>query len=154
MKKLLILTIGFCSLFTSVPAMADQAADEAAIRNAEEEYIVTWNAHDGKALCATCVEEYESWNGNVNGRPACEKYYGENFAGPWKNFQVKLSEEVGVVFVTPDVAIYKARYAHSGGFDREGKALPAGKVLYARVYVKKNGKWLGAHGQLVRPIEE
>ena len=154
MKYLLVLLVGVSLLLASVPAMADQAEDEAAVREAEEKYIVTWNAHDGKALCATHVESVESWGGGWKGKAACEKYYGENFAGPWKNFQVKLSEEVGLVFVTPDVAIYKARYAHSGGFDREGKALPAGNVLYARVYVKKNGKWLGAHGQLVRPIEE
>ncbi len=32
MKYLIILTIGVCLLFASVPAMADQAADEAAIR--------------------------------------------------------------------------------------------------------------------------
>jgi hypothetical protein len=153
MKHLLILTIGIC-LLISVPVLADQAEDEAAVRKAEEAYIVTWNVHDGKALCATCVEDYESWNGNVKGRAACEKYYGESFAGSRKNFQVELLEEIGLFFVTPDVAIYKARYGFNGVVDDEGKTLPPGKVLYARVYVKKNGKWLGAHGQFTRVIEQ
>ncbi len=36
MKYLMILTVGLCSLLTSTPALADQAADEAAIRKAVE----------------------------------------------------------------------------------------------------------------------
>ncbi len=44
MKHLLILTIGFCLLLTSVPAMADQAADEAAMRKVAKELNATWNA--------------------------------------------------------------------------------------------------------------
>ena len=154
MKHLMILTVGICLLLASVTVIADQAEEEAAIRKAEEKYIVTWNAHDGKALCATYVENYESWNGNIKGRAACEKSFGERFAGPLKNFQVKLSDEIGIVFATPDIAIYKARYDFSGTVDEEGKTLPPGKALYARVYVKKNGKWLGAHGQFTRTIEE
>ena len=134
--------------------MADQAADEAAVREAEEKYIVTWNAHDGKALCATHVENSESWDGTRKGRAACEKIFEERFSGPFKGFQVKLEDEIGIVFVTPDVAIYKARYEFSGVTDETGKTLPPGKTLYARVYVKKDGKWMGAHGQFNRPIEE
>jgi uncharacterized protein (TIGR02246 family) len=154
MKYLMILTVGVCLLFAAMPVMAQSTADEAAVREAEEKYIVTWNAHDAKALCATNVENSENWEGTRKGKVACEKAFEEYFAGSLKNFEVKLLDEVGIVFVAPDVAIYKARYAYSGTLDDEGKASPPGKTMYARVYVKKDGKWLGAHGQFNRPIEE
>ncbi len=37
MKRLMILTVGRCLLFAAVPAMAQSAADEAAVRKANEE---------------------------------------------------------------------------------------------------------------------
>jgi hypothetical protein len=52
--------------------------------------------------------------------------------------------EIGIIFVTPDVAVYKARMDNTGLVDEDGKALPQLKWLGAWVMVKKNGKWLSA----------
>jgi uncharacterized protein (TIGR02246 family) len=153
MKYLLILTVGIC-LLISVPAMADQAEDEAAIRKVEEMYIAAYNAHDSEAVHATYVEDVQVWRGHISGRAAATKNLAEVFAGPYKNLKVKVENEIGIVFITPDVAIYKAVLAGSGMVDEEGKALPPAKNMYAKVYVKKNGKWLGAHGYFSRPIEQ
>ena len=154
MKYLMILTAGVCLLFTSVPMMADQTEDEAAIRKAEEMCLAAHHSHDATALAATYDENAENWIGTIKGRAVIEKQYGENYAGPLQNLKIKVLDEIGIVFVTPDVAIYKARYEFSGMLDEEGKALPTNKVLYAKVFVKKNGKWLGAHGYFYRSIEE
>jgi uncharacterized protein (TIGR02246 family) len=169
MNKLFFLLGFLCLIALLLPACApapeperepapepvfDQAAEEAAVRGAEEQFIVFWNAHDGKALCASYVEDAQSWSGEWKGRAACETSFGELFAGSFKNFQVELLEELGIVFVTPDVAIYSARYGYSGVTNEAGETSPPAKTRYARVYVKKNGTWMGAYGQFNLPIEE
>ena len=153
MKHLSILSIVFCLFFTSVRAMADQAADEAAIRKATEKLVAAWNDHDGKAVISMTHENNENWVGTIKGRAASEKLYEELLAGPWKNAQFELLDEIGVVFVTPDAAIYKGRYSGSGIVDGDGKSMPPGKFLWAGVWVKKNGKWLLA-ANFSRDIEE
>ncbi len=45
MKYLMILTIGVCLLIGTVPVMADQAADEAAVRKVMEQVYTTANKH-------------------------------------------------------------------------------------------------------------
>lgn len=39
MKRSMILFVGICVLFSSIPAMADQAADEAAVRKVVERLL-------------------------------------------------------------------------------------------------------------------
>ena len=72
MKHLLFLTIGIC-LSISVPAMADQAEDEAAIRAAMEQIAACYNAHDAKACAALIDEDFQNWEGTVKGRADAEK---------------------------------------------------------------------------------
>lgn len=152
MKYLMILTVGACLLFSSVPAMADQAEEEAAIREVMEQFFAEANKHDIKSALSLCVEDLENWTGSMKGRAAFEKYYTE-FWGRNKDRQYELLDEIGIVFVTPDVAIYKYRDKATGGLDADGKPNPPQKRLNADVYVKKNGKWL-THSWYWRPIEE
>jgi uncharacterized protein (TIGR02246 family) len=153
MKRFMIFTVGVCLLFAAVPAVAQSAADEAAILKAEENFDAAWNAHDAKVVVATMVENVEGWEGQYKGKAAIEEQLTGFFAGPGKDFHTELLDVIGVYFVTPDVAIYKARYEASGVVDEGGNAEPAEKLLFARVYVKKNGGWLGA-AMFTRPIEE
>ncbi len=131
----------------------DQAAEEAAVRKRQETSAAAWNAHDAKAIAAMRVENFENWEGTTKGRAAYEKGVEESFAGPLKNFHSKMLEEIGIVFVTPDVAIYKSRYENGGMLDEAGTALHPTKALVADVYVKKNGKWMYA-ASFSRPMEE
>jgi uncharacterized protein (TIGR02246 family) len=132
----------------------DPEAERAAVRNVEKKLVDAWNAHDAKAIVAEYTEETEGWEGAVKGRAAIEQYLTKAFEGPFKNVQTKLIDEIGIVFVTPEVAIFKGRYENSEMLDEEGNALPDAKLLYAQVYVKKNGRWLAAHGFFTRPIVE
>lgn len=151
MKHLLILTVGI-SLLISMPVMADQAADEVAIRKTMEQLYAAYNNHDAKAYAAHCDEIIENWDGSDKGRAAFEKTAAK-FLERQKDYHVKPLEEIGIVFVTPDVAIYKVRDEMSGELDAAGKALPPFKMIRARVLVKKNGKWLYA-ATFSRRIEE
>ena len=152
MKRLLILTIGFCLLLSSVPVMADQAEDEAAIRKVVEQVYAALNKHDAKAMGALYVDDFENWSGSIKGRVAWEKNLSELFENS-KDSQWKQLEEIAIIFVTPDVAIYKDRHELSGWVDADGQQLPPLKRLWGGMFAKKNGKWLIA-GQFIRRIEE
>ena len=72
LTKLIILTIGIL-LLTLVPVMANQAADEAAIREAYKKALTAYNNHDLKAFAALHVEDFEDWEGITKGRAGLEK---------------------------------------------------------------------------------
>ena len=151
MKYLITLTIGVCLLFSSVPAMAVQAEDEAAIRKAMEQKIAAFNNHDAKGMAALWDKSAESWDGSRK-RAAQAEYYADMFKRQ-PSIKSKRLEEIGIIFFTPDVAVYKALMDNTGMVDEDGKPLPQVKWLGAWIMVKKNGKWLGA-AFFSRPIEE
>ena len=152
MKYLMISLVGVCLLLTSVPAMADQAADEAAIREASEKIMAAFNEHDVETALALYDEKIEMWDGTYKGRAGQEKGYIEYFKIA-KNAHMKPLEEIGIVFITPDVAIHKMRREMTGIVDMDGKAQPDVKEIHARVFVKRDGKWLLA-AYFSAPIEE
>ncbi len=80
------------------------------------------------------------------------EYYADLFKRQ-PSIKSKHLEEIGIIFLTPDVAVYKARMDNTGLVDEDGKSLPQLKWLGAWVMVKKNGKWLSA-AFFSRPIEE
>ena len=151
MKYLIIFTIGVCLLFSSVPAMADQSEDEAAIRKVREQTNAAFNSHDAEGMAALRDPSAESWNSDIKGA-AWVEHYADLFKRQ-PNIKAHCLEEIGIVFVTSDVAIYKARMDNTGLVDEEGKLLPQLKWLGAWVMVKKNSKWLVA-AFFSRPIEE
>ncbi len=152
MKYLITLTIGVCLLFSSVPAMAVQAEDEAAIRKVWEQMSVAYNNHDAKGIAALSeISLGESWDGTDKWTAAAD-----NMVDLWKrqpSIKSHILEEIGIIFFTPDVAVYKALMDNTGMVDEDGKPLPQVKWLAASVMVKRNGKWLSA-AFFTRPIEE
>jgi hypothetical protein len=86
---------------------------------------------------------HESWEGGLKGREAWERYLTEYFEEQ-KGTKANPAEEIGLIFVTPHVAIYKGRGEFTGDVDADGKPLPATRTLVAMVFVKKNKKWLRA----------
>jgi uncharacterized protein (TIGR02246 family) len=130
-------------LFLSFPIEAlsqDRTADEAAIRKVVEQVNTIHNRHDVKALVALFDETVEDWAGLTKGRAAMEKNLTELFSRENDRRQEEL-EEIGIVFVTPDVAIYKSKRVTTGTVDAEGNPLPPEKVMFARVMVKREGRW-------------
>ncbi len=151
MKALMIITVGVCLLLAVAPVMAQSAADEAAVREATEQFMAASNKHDVKAILALIDENCEIWTGTSKGRAGLQKWYEERFEQ--SEAQLQLLEEIGIVFVTPDVAIHKFYEGYTGEFDSDGKPLPPAKGLRAYVYVKKDGKWLRG-AMFWREVEE
>lgn len=156
MKQLFILLGLVCLITMLLPACApapepepvaapepvfDQAAEEAAIREVIEQVYALANKHDAKGFVALMDESIEDWDGENKGRAAQEKGISEWWERQ-TDIQYKLLDEIGIVFVTPDVAIYKWHDHTTGELDEDGKPLPPSKWLEADVFVKKNDKWL------------
>ena len=148
MKYLMISLVGVCLLLCSVPAMADQAEDEAAIREATKQFNAALNKNDTKTIAALLDENLETWEGSVKGRAAFIKRFEE-----YPDMSVKFLDEIGIVFLTPDVAVHKFTEENSGWTDDDGNALPPQKGRRAYVYIRKNGKWLRG-AMFWRPTEE
>ena len=131
----------------------DQAAEESDIRDVVEQLYAAMNKHDAKGYLALCDEDFEIWDGTVKGKVALEEYLSTDVWGRQPDIQWKLVDEIGIVFVTPDVAIYKERDEPTGRLDADGKPLPPAKRLIARVFVKKSGEWFQSMF-LGMPIEQ
>ncbi len=129
----------------------DQAAEEAAVRKASKQGTAAWNKQDIETISALTDEHIESWRGTLKGKSAWLKNASQTFESQ-KDGQWKQTEDIGIIFITPDVAIYKARYETSGFVDENGNPEPPSKNLVAGVWVKKNGKWLQS-AWLSRPEE-
>jgi hypothetical protein len=141
MKYLTILTVGVNLLLASAPAVADQAADEKAIREASDKIMAAYSAHDTKAGEAFYDKTIESWDGSGKGPAAHAKMLAEGLKNQPKMKGENL-DEIGIVFVTPDVAIHKLYREYTGLVDEDGKPMPKNEQICARVFVKRNGKWL------------
>jgi len=142
MKRLAILFPVFVAVFSSVaPASTVRAEDEASIRKVMGRLEAAYNNHDAGAFAALYPEDCENWEGTRKGRQAYEDYFSERFKR-LKNIQVKLLEEIDIVFVTASVAIYRARHEVTGSVDEDGNRRPPYEIIEANVLVKKSGRWL------------
>jgi uncharacterized protein (TIGR02246 family) len=150
MKYLMILTAGICSLLFSLSAMADQAEDEAAIRKVVAAIEAAYNAHDPSALLPLLDDTVVILGRTMRDKREAETFWSEAFAQS-KNAKRQFLEEIDIVFVTPDVAIYKSRYERTGRADANGKALPPNQAIAARVLVKRDDTWLlaASFGQVI-----
>jgi hypothetical protein len=97
-------------------------------------------------------ESFETWEGDMKGLAAREKYWEERYKTQ-KDSSTNVSDVIGVIFVTPEVAIWKAKLEALNMLGDDGKLIPATKFLMASVLAKKNGKWLEV-ASFSRPIEE
>ena len=140
MKYLMLLTFGVYVLVSPNPEIAD-IGDEAAVRRAMNQMDQAYNERDDEALLACMDEGFENWQGNHKGREVNVEAFLAGLKSQ-KNMEYKRFDEIGIVFVTPDVAIYKAHWKFSGMIDADGNALPPDTALGASVMVKRGGKWL------------
>jgi uncharacterized protein (TIGR02246 family) len=140
MRALGVLAAAAAFLVSAGPSSADQTEDTAAIREVVRQVNARHNEHEVGPLVALFDEKVEDWAGGTQGRKAMEKTLTELFAREPKRLQQELGE-IGIVFVTPDVAIYKSRRVTTGTLDATGTPLPPERVQFARVLVKREGRW-------------
>lgn len=115
--------------------------DEAAIRAVVSGIYAGFNQHDAKAIADLCADSLDTWEASREGRDAVEEWIGEMVPGAQAGTAKEL-EEIGIRFITDDVAIQKSRREVTGQVDADGKFMPPQKQLFLRVFVKKDGRWL------------
>jgi ketosteroid isomerase-like protein len=153
MKRLIFSLVILCLLFSAAQVQAQTwSAAEKEVVQAIDNCNAAYNAHDTKAFVALRTEDYEDWVGTTKGREARAKDLTGTFERQ-KSIRAKQLEEIGINFVTPDVAIYKQRIEVTGSVDGDGKPLPPARSLAAGVWVKQGGRWLESTF-FSRPIEE
>jgi len=119
-------------------ALADQAADEAAIRANADKYVEAYNRRDSKTMASMwspeAVYQDPSTGEGVVGREAIAKQLDYVFAGA-EDAKLAVSIEA-IDFLSPNVAVEKgiADVTYSKG-DPE-------KTEYTAVHVKRDGQWL------------
>jgi uncharacterized protein (TIGR02246 family) len=130
----------------------DQAAEEAAVRQFEEQLVSAYNNYDSAAFLSFYADDFENWTGTLKGRASLEEGAAKFFERQ-RELKATLLEDMGIIFVTPDVAIAKARYEETGRLGEDGQALPPYRYLEADVLVKRDGRWQRV-AMFQRPIEE
>jgi ketosteroid isomerase-like protein len=129
----------------------DQAAEEAAIRKANEERTAVYNVRDANAYMAFFDEDCTT--GWTSGPCLADIKESGDFPEQSSDAQAQILEQGDVAFITPEVAILRDSWEGSGALDENGEPLPPRSNQRASVFVKKQGKWLIA-ARFNRPIEE
>ena len=129
----------------------DIVAEEAAIQATMRTAIEGINNHDIQAHLSTLTGEFETWSGKGD-KDKREKRFTELWE--WqKNVKYNLVEVYGITFISPDVALYKARYESTGEIDKDGTPIPRNEWEGVWILAKKDEKWL-IPAWFTRPIEE
>ena len=150
MKKLfMVLPMVFLLCFTFCCQKAEEVAEEpaadveaekAAIREIMKISVEGINNHDIQTHLSTLTEDFETWSGKGD-KGAREKSFIE-FWERQKNVKYSLVEEYGITFISPDVALYKARFETTGEIEEDGTPIPANEWQGVWILAKKGGKWL------------
>jgi len=127
-------------------------AEEEAIREALEEILVAYGNYDGKAMSELSHDPFIMYEGVFEGRSSIDSLW-ENLLRMWKTQKVVPLEDLGVHFLTPDVAIWRGSSEFVDRLDAEGQPLPPQQVVGATVFVKTEGKWRRACA-FVKPMAE
>ncbi len=85
-----------------------------------------------KAVLGFNDKNCKAWNGDDCNVALMERQ---------KSSKVELTEETGMHFITPDVAVHKYVLEVSGWLEADGSTSPPSHAQRSRVYVKRNGNW-------------
>jgi uncharacterized protein (TIGR02246 family) len=119
----------------------DPEVEKKAILSVVDQIGVALNDHDTDAFVQLLVEDVEFWGGVPSGRTDYRDWW-KNYFEQQTDFKWRVTEEIGMIFVTPEVAIYKFYGERSGQVDEDGNPIPPNISLCANVFVKRDGKWL------------
>jgi uncharacterized protein (TIGR02246 family) len=157
MKRLSLL-MGVIYLAFNLPACApapepevDLRAEERALREVAQEVLVAYANRDSKAMVDMCDEPFLNLGTVFRGRERMQATFEAFFAGLGAT-QLNVIEEIGLEFITPEVAILITRFEFNNRPpDADGNPQPPEQYYDANVYVKKDGRWL-RKAAFLRPI--
>ncbi len=137
------LALGVFLVLTVAPAIArsqDNAADEAALREAAAQYVAAWNASDAARMETFSADDgtiVDEWGVETRGRAAIAKGFADAKAlDDLKGAKIAVTV-TSVRFIRPDLAVSHGTYTVTGG-----KMPPDGfRGHYQNIDVKQDGAW-------------
>ena len=130
------------SCFSSLAAQ--DAKDEALIRDVLVDFVAAWNKHDAAAFAMAFAPDADFTNVrgmSARGRAEIEKHHAPLFAGRFKDTNQKMTESK-IRFIRPDVAAVDAWWEMTGVKSPDGQEIPLRKGLLNFVMTREAGKWL------------
>ena len=126
--------VGILLVTIPMTAMADREQDEDVIRGVISEINATYTRQDAEAMAALLAEDFETWDG-IKGR--------KNVSEAWANENVhyRQLEELGIRFITDEVAIFRELGEVWDAADSNPSAPEKRQYIESWVLVKRNGKW-------------
>ena len=137
------------SLAAISAAKAQTKADEKAVQNLPEAFMVAFNKHDGHQLAQIMADDVDfvtvgaMW---LHGRPDFAKYHTRLLNGRFHGITTKVLH-VAVRFLRPAIAIVHWSWTASGDKDPDGTARKRRYGMMTMVAEKRNDSWLIAASQ-------
>jgi uncharacterized protein (TIGR02246 family) len=125
-------------------AHADEASDEALIRQGIVRWEEAWNIHDAKAGAALFAADADFINVNASfwkGRPEIEDSHAKLFSGMFKESTFKAITS-NVRFLSPETAVAHVRWEIAGDKSPDGSPRSARQGIFTQVLTKQNDRWL------------
>lgn len=119
----------------SMTAVADRAQDETDIRDVIEQINAAYTRQDAKAMAPLLAEDFETWDG-IKGPEAVSQAWAA------EKDRYRQIEELGIRFLTDDVAIFRERGEAWDVADTDQQAPDTTQFIETWVLVKRNSRWL------------
>jgi uncharacterized protein (TIGR02246 family) len=136
------MVVAAVSVLTVRGAGADQAQDEAAIRDLQVKQENAWNKHDARAYAALFAEDGDVVNVVGwwwKGRRQIESKLGEAFASVFKDSRLTVTR-TDVRFLRPDVAVAHVSWTMTGARTPQGMPEPR-QGIQLQVLQKRGAGW-------------
>ena len=139
MNKIWFSLVVLLCFATTSKLRADQAADEAAIRNNVAAYVTAYNNHDAKTLATFWSPDAVYVNPETGDEAVGHDAIADQFAAILANLgDAKLAVDVkSIVFLSPTVAMERGTARVVNKSEKEPK-----ETDYTAIDVKRDGKWL------------
>jgi uncharacterized protein (TIGR02246 family) len=137
MQNALVVTATVALLIACAPSEAGEAEDAAAIRSVVEGIYDGFNRGDAAAIAALCDDDLDSWLTGKQGRVAVVAWISEMVPATGASGSAREAEELGLRFLTPEVAIQKSRRELAGA----ASGSETTTQLFLRIFVKRDGSW-------------
>jgi uncharacterized protein (TIGR02246 family) len=125
-------------------AQADEASDEAIIRQGVVRWEEAWNKHDAKAGAELFADNADFINVNASfwkGRAEIEDSHAKLFSGMFKESTFKTLGS-NVRFLSPDTALAHIKWEIAGDTSPDGSPRPPRQGIFTQVLTKQNDRWL------------
>ena len=118
----------------------EQEKETAAIREVMDQVLVAYGNQDIKTMTEISHDVLMSYGQVARGKTEVEAFWAAKFR-QWGDQKVAPSQDLGIEFLAPNVAVWRGMGEFIDRTDPDGKPLPPQKYIGANVYIKSEGKW-------------